>query len=118
MDGLGIDFVPTKSVRDAAAALDAVAGNVPGDPYWAPPAPPFWLAAASEKPQRLRIAVSLKKLDGNALHTDCEAAVREAASEYLLAKDSLQHIARGAVHFFERLGGHGRIGPFASENTS
>ncbi|HEY3939332.1 MAG TPA: amidase family protein [Bryobacteraceae bacterium] len=79
VDGLGVDFVLTRSVRDAAAALDAVAGNVPGDPYWAPPAPPSWLAAAAEKPQRLKIAVSLKKLDGNPLHPDCEAAVARAA---------------------------------------
>jgi amidase len=79
VDGLGVDFVLTRSVRDAAAALDAVAGNIPGDPYWAPPAPPSWLEAAAEKPARLRIAVSLKKLDGNALHPDCEAAVRGAA---------------------------------------
>jgi amidase len=64
VDGLGVDFVLTRSVRDAAAALDAVAGNIPGDPYWAPPAPPSWLKAAQEKPPRLRIAVSLRKPDG------------------------------------------------------
>src|ERR1700733_4293281 len=43
VDGLGVDFVLTRSVRDAAAALDAVAGNDQGHPYWAPPAPPSWL---------------------------------------------------------------------------
>jgi amidase len=58
VDGLGVDFVLTKSVRDAAAALDVVAGNIAGDPYWAPPAPPSWLEAAAKKQQRLRIAVS------------------------------------------------------------
>ena len=79
VDGLAIDFVLTRSVRDAAAALDAIAGNIPGDPYWAPPAPPSWLEASREKPPRLRIAASLKKLDGNPLHPDCEAAVRRAA---------------------------------------
>jgi amidase len=79
VDGLAIDFVVSRSVRDSAAALDAVAGNVLGDPYWAPPAPPSWLAASQEKPRRLRIGFSLRKIDGGALHPDCEAAVKTAA---------------------------------------
>jgi amidase len=97
VDGLGIDFVLTKSVRDAAAALDAVAGNIQGDPYWAPPAPPSWLEASREKPKRLRIAVSFRKLDGNALHPDCEAAVRAAAK---LCED-LGHIVEEATPQFD-----------------
>ena len=32
VDGLAIDLVVSRSVRDTAAALDAVAGNVDGDP--------------------------------------------------------------------------------------
>jgi amidase len=79
VDGLAIDFVLSRSVRDSAAALDAAAGNVLGDPYWAPPAPPSWLAASEEKPRRLRIGFSLGRIDGGALHPDCEAAVSFAA---------------------------------------
>ncbi|MGH6878567.1 MAG: amidase, partial [Rhizomicrobium sp.] len=79
VDGLAIDFVLSRSVRDSAAALDVAAGNIQGDPYWAPPAPPSWLAASQEKPKRLRIAFSLRKLDGGALHADCETAVKAAA---------------------------------------
>jgi amidase len=79
VDGLAIDHVVTRSVRDSAAALDAIAGNVLGDPYWAPPAPPSWLAAMEEKPRRLRIACSTRKLDGSPMHPDCEAAARHAA---------------------------------------
>ncbi len=97
VDGLGVDFVLTKSVRDTAAALDAVAGNNQGDPYWAPPAPPSWLAAAREKPKRLRIAVSFKKLDGAALHPDCEAAVRAAAK----LCEGLGHIVEEATPHFD-----------------
>ena len=84
-------------MRDAAAALDAVAGNVPGDPYWAPPAPPSWLAATREKPPRLRIAVTLKKPDGNPLHPDCEAAVRAAAK----LCEELGHIVEEATPAFD-----------------
>jgi amidase len=97
VDGLGVDFVLTKSVRDAAAALDAVAGNIAGDPYWAPPAPPSWLAALQEKPKRLRIAVSFRKLDGNALHPDCEAAVEHAAK----LCEELGHIVEEATPAFD-----------------
>jgi amidase len=79
VDGLAVDHVVTRSVRDCAAALDAIAGNVPGDPYWAPPAPPSWLAASEETPRRLRIAFSGRKLDGGAMHPDCASAVRHAA---------------------------------------
>ena len=35
--GATIDGVVTRSVRDAAAVLDAIAGPMPGDPYIAPP---------------------------------------------------------------------------------
>ncbi|MGH6889890.1 MAG: amidase [Rhizomicrobium sp.] len=79
VDGLAIDFVLSRSVRDSAAALDAAAGNIEGDPYWAPPAPRSWLAASIEKPRRLRIGFSLRKIDGGALHPDCRTAVETAA---------------------------------------
>src|SRR5262249_25101184 len=48
-------------------------------PYWAPDPPPSYLAALSQKPRRLRIAVSTKKLDGGTVHSDCVAAVIHAA---------------------------------------
>ena len=38
MGGLVAEHVVTRSVRDSAAILDATAGPVPGDPYWAPAA--------------------------------------------------------------------------------
>jgi amidase len=38
----------TRSVRDSAALLDAIAGPAPGDPYWAPPSVrPFYKRSAS-----------------------------------------------------------------------
>ena len=48
MGGLVAEHVVTRSVRDSAAILDATAGPVPGDPYWAPPlrGPSFSAAAA------------------------------------------------------------------------
>jgi amidase len=80
VDGLATDLVVSRTVRDTAAALDAVAGSIQGDPYWSPPAPDSYLAAMERKPDKLRIAYSLKKLDGTALHDDCVAAVLNAAT--------------------------------------
>lgn len=96
VDGLAIDFVLSRSVRDSAAALDVAAGNVPGDPYWAPPAPQSWLKAAEEKPRRLRIALSRRKIDGGALHADCEAAVMSAAK---VCADLGHTVEEGAPYF-------------------
>lgn len=97
VDGLAIDHVLTRSVRDCAAAFDAIAGNVPGDPYWAPPAPPSWLAAMREEPRRLHIAFSSRRLDGSAMHADCEKAVRHAAG---LCAD-LGHVVEEAGQSFD-----------------
>ena len=79
VDGLAVDLVVSRSVRDTAAALDAAAGYEPGDPYCATPAPASYLQAAKQKPRRLRIGFATKKLDGQPVHADCIAAVRHAA---------------------------------------
>jgi amidase len=79
LDGLATDLVVSKTIRDTAAALDATAGPVPGDPYWAPPQPKSYLTAMKRKPKKLRIAFAGKKLDGNMFHPDCLAAVKHAA---------------------------------------
>lgn len=49
-----------RTVRDAALMLDVMAGYEPGDPFYAPPHPGGFLAAADEKPPRLRIGLLLK----------------------------------------------------------
>jgi amidase len=48
----------TRTVRDAAAWLDATAVPMPGDPHWAPPLPAgeSFLAAVDREPRQLRIA--------------------------------------------------------------
>jgi amidase len=55
--GLGTNGPLARTVRDAAAMLDAMAGPVDGDPSWAPPLPPgeSFLAAADRAPGRLRV---------------------------------------------------------------
>ncbi len=55
--GMVVRHAVTRTVRDTAAVLDAIAGPMPGDPYAAaPPARPF-LDEAGDDPGRLRIGV-------------------------------------------------------------
>lgn len=77
--GLVVEHVLSRSVRDSAAMLDAVAGGVAGDPYWAPAGPGSWLAATRQPPAPLRIALVRNRADGSAVHADCLAAVDHAA---------------------------------------
>ena len=55
--GLGTNGPLARTVRDAAAMLDAMSGPVLGDPAWAPPLPAgeTFLGAADRAPGRLRI---------------------------------------------------------------
>ena len=93
LDGLAGDLVVSRSVRDTAAVLDAVQGNVPGDPYWAPPPSASYLNAIERPPAALRIAIATTTLDGQPLHPDCAAAVRNAAK---LLEGLGHHVAEAA----------------------
>jgi len=92
VDGLAIDLCVSRSVRDTAAILDVAAGYESGDPYTAPAAPTSYLAASQQKPKRLRIAFTRKKLDGKPLHPDCLVAVEHAAK----LCESLGHLVEEA----------------------
>ena len=78
--GAVAEHVVTRSVRDTAALLDAVAGPMPGDPYFAPPPARPFAAEVGRDPGRLRIGV-LARVPGDAfgLHPDCAAAARDTA---------------------------------------
>jgi amidase len=81
LGGLVCEHVVTRSVRDSAAILDATAGPVPGDPYWAPPRRgPSFAASAASAPSKLRIAVMTASPSGTEVHDDCIAAARAAAA--------------------------------------
>ena len=94
LGGLVAEHVVTRSVRDSAAILDATAGPVPGDPYWAPPRRgPSFAAAAATPPPRLRIAVMTASPTGSDVHPDCVTAARAAAT----LCESLGHQVEGAA---------------------
>lgn len=77
--GLSMDGVVTKSVRDTAAALDAVCGIDYGDPYFAPPPEGSYLEGIKRKGKRLRIAVSTRMMNGVAHDPQVTAAVKNTA---------------------------------------
>lgn len=70
----------TRSVRDTAGLLDAVAGPEIGEPYPAPaPARPFVQEVGAD-PGRLRIGFSTVTPLGDPLDPECRAAVEAAAA--------------------------------------
>ena len=69
----------SRTVRDTAAYLDAVAGGLPGDPYPCPlPDRPF-ADLAREVPQGLRVGFTVSDPTGNPVHPDVAATVRATA---------------------------------------
>jgi amidase len=80
--GLGTNGPLARTVRDAAAMLDAMAGPVAGDPAWAPPLPPgqTFLGWADRPPGRLRIGRTTESAIADAeLEPEVAAAVDDAA---------------------------------------
>jgi amidase len=85
--GWASEFAVTRSVRDAATLLDALAGPAPGDPYWAPPPARRFAQEATTDPGRLRIGWTRLTADGSPGHPDCVAAFDAT----LLMLDELGH---------------------------
>jgi amidase len=81
--GLPTNGPLARTVRDAAALLDAMAGPMPGDPHWAPVPAQRFLSTCEEEPGRLRVGRYRDNgLLHHGLHPDCLAAY-EAASALL-----------------------------------
>lgn len=84
--GLAWNGPLARSVRDAAALLDAMAVPMPGDPHWAPPLAggATFLSFAGRDPGRLRIGrYATPVVDGAEVHPECTAAY-EAATVALI----------------------------------
>ena len=80
--GLGTSGPLSRSVRDAAAMLDVMAGPAVGDPFWAPPPPPgeTFLVACDREPGRLRIArFSTPMIASAAVHPEVLRAYEDAS---------------------------------------
>jgi len=97
LEGLAVEHALTRTVRDNAALLDAVAGAAPGDPYSAPlPARPF-LQAIGQSPAPQRILISTRTpFAGPATDPQVVAAV-EATGRVL--ENLGHHLEPGAPAF-------------------
>jgi amidase len=73
------EFVLTRSVRDTAAVLDAVAGAAPGDPYTAPPPVRPYRNEVGAPTGRLRVGFRTETPDGEPSHADAVRAVESTA---------------------------------------
>jgi amidase len=79
-DYLSTSFCISRSVRDSAILLDAIAGASSGDRFT--PAPPraLYRHHAEVDPPALRIAFTTVDLEGNPIHRDCIAAVEQTVA--------------------------------------
>ena len=94
--GLSVDHALTRSVRDSAVLLDAIAGGVPGDPCWAPPPRRPYAEEVGADPGILRIAWTAAAARGSAVHPDCVRAVEETAA---LCRDLGHEVEEGSPDF-------------------
>ncbi|MFC5910094.1 amidase [Streptacidiphilus monticola] len=80
--GLSTSGPLARTVADAAALLDVLAGYAPGEPYTAPELPPGerFLDHARREPGRLRVAVLTQApVTGIEVHADCVKATQSTA---------------------------------------
>ncbi len=79
LNGFGIEFVLTRSVRDAAAMLDAVQGPGIGDPYVIPAPSRAYSACLQQAPQALRIGFTAEAWSGVPVDAEIRAALLRIA---------------------------------------
>ncbi|HET8527729.1 MAG TPA: amidase [Gaiellaceae bacterium] len=77
--GLGTSGPIARTVRDAAALLDAMRGNEPGDMYVAPEPERPYLEECEREPGRLRVAVTTAPPADVPVEPECAAAAHDAA---------------------------------------
>ena len=75
--GLAFELAVTRSIRDTAALLDAVAGPMPGDPYVAEPPLRSFASEVGAPCRGLRVGL-LPALGALDIHSDCRTAVENA----------------------------------------
>jgi amidase len=77
---LAVEHVVSRSVRDTAGLLDAVAGPMPGDPYVAPLPARRYAAEVGADPGRLRVGLMAEAPGRMApVHPECVAAAESTA---------------------------------------
>lgn len=73
--GLSTNGVLTRTVEDAAAALDLLAGHLPGDPYWAEPEGSY----LRDRPEVGRLRIGFQATAPSGVHPEIQELVRRVA---------------------------------------
>jgi amidase len=79
LEGLSTAGPITRTVADAAALLDVLAGYEPGDPWWAPPPERPFAEEPGDDPGRIRIAVTAEPPIDTPVDHACIDTVASAA---------------------------------------
>jgi amidase len=80
LNGLGVEFAVTRTLRDCAALFDAVQGPALGDPYAVPAPERPYLEELARDPGRLRIAFTGVPWSGVPVDADVVEAVERTAA--------------------------------------
>jgi Asp-tRNA(Asn)/Glu-tRNA(Gln) amidotransferase A subunit family amidase len=78
-NGMSTQHAVTRSVRDSAALLDASAGPMAGDPYWAPPGSSSYLTDAGTDPAPLRVGLITESPTSVPVAPECRQAAEATA---------------------------------------
>jgi amidase len=78
-NGMSVQHVLSRSVRDSAALLDVTHGPEPGSPYVAPKPARLYLEEIQRYPGKLRIAVVRTPITQTPVHADCLEALDNTA---------------------------------------
>jgi len=89
---LAVEHVLTRTVRDSAGFLDAVAGAMPGDPHVAPPPDRPFAEEVGAEPGRLRVGLMTEA--PGPLATTHPACVEAAEATALLLESLGHHVER------------------------
>ncbi|MDH4147428.1 MAG: amidase [Acidimicrobiia bacterium] len=124
--GFAAEGVLTRTVRDTAAALDAIAGPATGDPNVAPAAARPYAAAVGADPGRLRVGV-MTVAPGQLCDVDADCVVAASDAAALLAElghhvevahpDALDEAAEFRRHFGAVVSSHAAADFAAWERT-
>jgi amidase len=104
-NGLVARHVVARSVRDSAAVLDVLAGEMPGDPYTAPPPAEPFAAAAARDPRPLRIGLRTDAIAGMCeVDAECAGAAEQAAKTLESLGHTVEHASPAALDEVELVG--------------
>jgi amidase len=100
---IACDLVVCRTLRDAAAALDAVHGGEPGAPWPAAPPARAYREEVGAAPGRLRVGLLARPIGGlERVHPECRAAAEGAARLLEALGHRVEEAAPEALHDAER----------------